>query len=124
MTCDHKFVDSTCCLKCGWTPPARNSTPPAGRVVSHEVLTMQTPSLWPFRVLLPLAHRTRLDAYGSPLCGVLAIGRRARIYLANVGDFEPSELQSKHAFEAALERFESVSYLSFSAALADGWRVD
>lgn len=21
--CDHKFVDSTVCLKCGWKPPAR-----------------------------------------------------------------------------------------------------
>jgi len=21
--CDHKFVDSTACLKCGWTPPSR-----------------------------------------------------------------------------------------------------
>jgi hypothetical protein len=20
--CDHKFIDSTSCLKCGWTPPA------------------------------------------------------------------------------------------------------
>ncbi len=19
--CDHKFIDSTMCLKCGWTPP-------------------------------------------------------------------------------------------------------
>lgn len=21
-SCDHKFVDSSCCLKCGWVPPA------------------------------------------------------------------------------------------------------
>jgi hypothetical protein len=21
--CDHKFVDSKCCLKCGWCPPPR-----------------------------------------------------------------------------------------------------
>lgn len=21
-SCDHKFIDSTFCLKCGWTPPA------------------------------------------------------------------------------------------------------
>jgi len=21
--CNHKFVDSRCCLKCGWQPPAR-----------------------------------------------------------------------------------------------------
>jgi hypothetical protein len=124
MTCDHKFIDSKRCLKCGWEPPARSSQPPAPRFVSHEVLTMQTPSLWPFKVLLPLAHRTRVDELGSPVCGVIAIGHKARVYLANVGDFEPAELQSKIAFERALQRFESVSYLSFSAALADGWRVD
>ncbi len=23
MTCDHKFIDSVSCLKCGWTPPAK-----------------------------------------------------------------------------------------------------
>jgi hypothetical protein len=25
-TCDHKFVDSHHCLKCGWTPPPRCPT--------------------------------------------------------------------------------------------------
>jgi hypothetical protein len=94
------------------------------KFVSHEVLTMQTPSLWPFKVLLPLAHRTRVDSLGSPVCGVLAIGHRATVFLANVGDFRREELQSRSAFELALKRFESVSYVSFSAALADGWRVD
>ncbi len=23
MTCDHEFIDSGHCLKCGWTPPPR-----------------------------------------------------------------------------------------------------
>ncbi|MEP7304177.1 MAG: hypothetical protein ABJA98_01540 [Acidobacteriota bacterium] len=23
--CDHKFVDSRSCLKCGWTPPAADA---------------------------------------------------------------------------------------------------
>jgi hypothetical protein len=85
---------------------------------------MQTPSLWPFRVLLPLVHSTRLDATGGPLCGVLAVGHRATVFLANVGDFASSELQSRGAFELALKRFETVSYLSFAALEADGWRVD
>jgi len=124
MSCDHKFIDSKRCLKCGWEPPAKGSKPPPPRLASHEVLTMQTPSLWPFRVLLPLAHRTRVDALGSPLCGVLAVGHRATVFLANVGDFESLELQSLSAFERALQRFEKVSYLSFSALEADGWRVD
>lgn len=22
VQCDHKFVDSECCLKCGWRPPS------------------------------------------------------------------------------------------------------
>jgi hypothetical protein len=25
--CDHKFVDSKSCLKCGWTPPPRTTKP-------------------------------------------------------------------------------------------------
>lgn len=27
--CDHKFIDSTHCLKCGWTPPTAVSRDPA-----------------------------------------------------------------------------------------------
>ncbi len=29
MTCDHKFIDSKCCLKCGWAPDERNAMPKA-----------------------------------------------------------------------------------------------
>jgi hypothetical protein len=32
-SCDHKFVDSKVCLKCGWTPPPRSSVG-ANRVTS------------------------------------------------------------------------------------------
>jgi hypothetical protein len=41
--CDHKFIDSNSCLKCGWTPPpiapapiAKPVTPFSFRVTLHE----------------------------------------------------------------------------------------
>lgn len=82
------------------------------------------PARWPFRVVLPLAHTTRTDELGSPRCAVLAYGHGPTLFLANVGDFERLELQSRSAFELALTRFETVCYISFDAILKDGWRVD
>jgi hypothetical protein len=35
--CDHKFVDSTHCLKCGWTPP-----PPAFASIARLATDWQT----------------------------------------------------------------------------------
>jgi hypothetical protein len=29
--CDHEFVDSTRCLKCGWTPPLVNAVDPSAQ---------------------------------------------------------------------------------------------
>lgn len=84
---------------------------------------MQTPERWPFRVMLPLAHRVRVDEHHYPVCAVLAVGHRTRVFYANVGDFDRAELQTREAFNEALKRFESVPYLSF-AAIAKEWRVD
>ena len=85
---------------------------------------MQSPDVWPFAVMLPLVHRTRLDDSGSPLCGLLARGHGSRLYLANVCDFTRSELHSQKEFERALRGFESVAYISFAAIIGDGWRID
>lgn len=87
-----------------------------------ELETLERSDRWPYRVLLPLAHRTKTDG-GWPLCAVLALGHGTRVYFANLNNFDRSELQSKAAFNAALERFESVHYMSLTAILAD-WRVD
>lgn len=84
---------------------------------------MQNPARWPFRVMLPLCHRTRVDGYHYPVTAILAVGHRTTVFYANVGDFDRAELQTRDAFNAALKRFESVPYLSFEA-IAKEWRVD
>lgn len=37
VTCDHKFVDSANCLKCGWTPPSANGWQPASVPVPADL---------------------------------------------------------------------------------------
>lgn len=97
--------------------------PVADRAKARDLAVMQDPKRWPFRVVLPLAHRTRLDPDHFPVCAVLAVGHRTRVYFADVGRFTRAELQSQKAFDAALQRFESVAYVSFAAILKE-WRID
>lgn len=85
---------------------------------------MRRPMRWPLRVVLPLVHATRRDEYGSPAQAFLAYGHASQLFVGNVGSFRPGEFSDRARFETALERFESVSYLTLEAVLGDGWRVD
>lgn len=85
---------------------------------------LREPERWPFRVVLPLAHTTQKDQWGSPVCAVLAYGHGPTLFFANVGDFERLELQSRSAFELALTRFESLTFMTYEAILKAGWRID
>lgn len=89
----------------------------------QQLRLMQLPEQWPLRAVLALVHRQKRDGYGLPLCALLAMGHGSRVFFANVGDFRPGELASRRALELAVKRFESVSYLTFRAVLAD-WRID
>jgi hypothetical protein len=97
--------------------------PVANRAMARDLAIMQDSRRWPFRVVLPLAHRTRLDQDHFPLCAVLAVGHRTRVFFAELGSFTRAELQSQKAFDTALKRFQSVSYVSFAAILKE-WRID
>jgi hypothetical protein len=90
---------------------------------ARTLAILERPQFWPWRVVLPLAHRTRIADGGLPVCAVLAAGHGTRVFFANVGDFKRSELRDRNAFDAALKRFASVQYTSFRAILAE-WRVD
>lgn len=85
---------------------------------------MRSPERWPLRVVLPLVHATRRDPWGSPAQAFLAYGHGAQVYAGNVLELEPSDTATRARFEAALERFASVSYITLEAVLGDGWRVD
>lgn len=93
------------------------------RARARDLALMQTPERWPFKLILPLCHRTKKDGYHYPLTAVLAVGHRMRVFFADVGAFERADLQSRAAFEKALKRFESVRYLTFEA-ISKEWRVD
>lgn len=85
---------------------------------------MKAPHKWPLRVVLPLAHATRRDAWGAPECAFIALGHGAKLYLGNVGDFHRGETLQRERFEGALTRFRSLTYVSLEAIAGDGWRVD
>lgn len=97
--------------------------PIEARARARDLALMQTPERWPFRTMLPLCHRSRVDETHYPVQALLALGHGSRVFFANVGDFERSDMQTRAAFEAALKRLESVRYLSFAAILEE-WRID
>jgi hypothetical protein len=68
---------------------------------------MSDAARWPLRPRLPL---TRDVAGGWPELGFLCEGQGAKVFLGDVVD--------------NAESCESLSYVSFAAAVADGWRVD
>lgn len=93
------------------------------RARARDLAIMQDPARWPFKRLLPLCHRTKKDGFHYPVTAVLAVGHGTRVFYANIGDFDRASLQTRDAFSAALQRLESVAYISF-AAIAKEWRVD
>jgi hypothetical protein len=90
----------------------------------ESLALMEHPERWPLKIALALAHAKRTDETGFPLVGFLAWGHGPKVYLANLGDFQPGESTTRAGFEKALERFESLSYVSLRAVLGDGWNVD
>ena len=103
--------------------PREKLDPIEARARARDLALMQTPERWPFRKLLPLCHRTRVDETHYPAQAVLALDHGTRVFFANVGSFTRAELQTRDAFEAALKCLESVRYLSFAAILEE-WRID
>ena len=97
--------------------------PVEARARARDLALMQTPERWPFRNLLPLCNRTSVDEFHYPISAVLAVGHGTRVFYGNVGDFSRAERQTRKAFEEALQRLQSVQYLSFAAILEE-WRID
>lgn len=85
---------------------------------------MRDPTRWPLRFVLPLVHAELRDQYGSPAQAFLAYGHGAQVFRGNVLDFKHGDNANRARFEAALTRFDSVSFLTFEAILGAGWKVD
>lgn len=64
--CDHKFVDSKCCLKCGWTPTAEDFASVEPQRLARPV-TPPTPAIEPYYAPAPRRRTPRVRGKTCPL---------------------------------------------------------